>query len=226
MEEFLVIFIVGHVFLRGLLFLHPALFVFEHFLFDVDQSFAGFFLHPILFLLPAGLALLAEERLFGDALHGRAEAVDVEALVALVADDQLYIVIVEVFLADLAGHVFETLVPLFGSDVGGPESQIPLASFGAAEAFGERGAVDIKLIVEGEFFVLLDVLECEDADANLPQNVPFLGDAVGFAGVIDESRQIALVGGVDDLALRCFHEVGASRFAVLLYSCLSEVRVS
>lgn len=149
-----------------------------------------------------------------------------EALVALVADDQLYIVIVEVFLANLAGHVLEAFVPLFGSDVGGSESQIALAPFGAAEAFGEWSAVDIKLIVEGEFFVLLDVLECEDADANLPQNVPFLGDAVGLAGVVDESRQIAFVGGVDDLAFGCFHEVGASRFAVLLYPCLSEVRVS
>jgi hypothetical protein len=41
-----------------------------------------------------------------------------KALVAFIADDEFYIVVVIVFLADLAGHVLESFVPLLCRDVG------------------------------------------------------------------------------------------------------------
>jgi hypothetical protein len=43
------------------------------------------------------------------------------------------------------------------------------------------------LIIEGKFLILFDIPESEDADANLSENIPLLGDAVGFAGVVDEA---------------------------------------
>lgn len=132
-----------------------------------------------------------------------------ETSVAVVAYYQLHIVIVIILVADLAGHVLETFVPLLGADVGGPQTKVPFALLGAAEAFGEGSTVDIKLVVECEFLFLLDIPESENADAYFPKDVPLLSDAVGFAGVVDEPGEIALVGGVDNLSLRGLHQICA-----------------
>lgn len=132
-----------------------------------------------------------------------------EAFVALITDDELDIVIIEVFLADFAGHILQSFVPLLRSDVSWPQAEVTFAAFGPAETFGQRSAVNIELVIEVELLVLLDVLQREDADADLSQHVPFLGDAVGLAGVVDEPGQVALVGRVDDFSLGGLHEVGA-----------------
>lgn len=52
-----------------------------------------------------------------------------KAFVALVADDELDIVIIEVLLADLAGHILQSFVPLFRCDIGGAQAQVALAAF-------------------------------------------------------------------------------------------------
>lgn len=71
----------------------------------------------------------------------------------------------------------------------------------------------------------MDVLQCEDADADLSQHVPFLGDAVGLARVVDEPGQVAFVGRVDDFSLGGLHEIGAGGLAELFDPRLAEFRV-
>jgi hypothetical protein len=191
----------------------------------VDKPFSGLLFHAILLLLSSCLALLTEESLFGNTVERWEEAVYVEALVTLIANDQFNIVIIEVFFTDFASHVLKALVPLFSSDVGGAKTEIAFTTLGPAQALGKRSAVDVKLIVKGQFFVFLDVLQSKDADTDLTQYIPLLSNTVGLARMVDESCEVALVGRVDDLALRCFHEVGAGRLAVFLHSGLPEVRV-
>lgn len=141
-----------------------------------------------------------------------------EALVALIANDQLYIVVLVGKVAYLADHVLQPLVPLFSRDLSGPESEVPFALLGATEAFGEGRAIDIKLVVKGELLVLQNILGGEYSDADFPQHIPLLGDAVRVAGVVDEASQVALVGRVDHLSLRSFHQVRARGLRVLAHS--------
>ena len=146
-----------------------------------------------------------------------------EAAVASIAYYQLNVVIFIVLCTDLASHVLKTLVPLFSSDIGGSETQISFASFGATQTLGQRSAVYVKLVVKCKLFVLLDVPKGEYADAYLPEDIPLLGNAVGFARVVDKAGQVALVSRVNDFSLTGFHEISACGFAVLLNSCLAEL---
>jgi hypothetical protein len=132
-----------------------------------------------------------------------------KTFVAFIANYELNVVVLEIFLTDFACHILKTLVPLFSTYVSRSQTQITLAFFGAAEALGKGRAVDIELVVEGEFFILHNVSEGEDANADFSEHIPLLGDAVGLAGVVDEPSEVALVCGVDNLALGSLHEVGA-----------------
>lgn len=94
----------------------------------MNESFSSLFFHTVLFLFTAHLALFAEKGLFRNAFEWWCETIDMEALVALIADDQLDIVIIKVFLADLACHILKAFVPFLSSDVSGSQTQIPFAS--------------------------------------------------------------------------------------------------
>ena len=122
-----------------------------------------------------------------------------EPFVAVVADYQLYIVVVVVFVADLAGHVLESFVPLLSGNVGGSESEIAFALFGATQALGEGGTIDIKLVVKSKFLIVLNISKRKYPHTNLTEHIPLLRDAVRLAGVVDKSGDVAFVGGVDDL---------------------------
>jgi hypothetical protein len=119
-EELLVVFIIGHVLGRLLLFLHSTFLVLEDFLLYMNKSLPGLLLHAILLLLSSGFAFLAEEGLLGDFIERRAEAIDVETLVAFVTDYEFDVVVIEVLLTDLACHVLQSLVPLLSCDVSWP----------------------------------------------------------------------------------------------------------
>jgi len=74
--------------------------------------------------------------------------------------------------------------------------------------------------------VLFDVSQCKDTDAYLSQNIPFLGDAIRLAGVVDETSEVSLFGGVDDLPLRSLHQVSTRGNAIRLYSAATLLRVN
>lgn len=88
----------------------------------MDQSLSRLLLHTVLFLLSTRLTLLAEESLFGDTVEWWGEAVDVEALVALVTNNEFNVVVIKVFLAYLTSHILETLIPLLCSDISRPQT--------------------------------------------------------------------------------------------------------
>lgn len=133
-------------------------------------------------------------------LKWRCQTVDVEAPVAVVADDQLYVIIVIVFVANLAGHVFQTLVPLLGTDVGWSKTEVTFAFLRPTETFCERRAIDIELIVKCKLFIFFNIAQSKDSDANFSKDIPLLGDAVRFARVVDETSQVSLIGRVDNLS--------------------------
>lgn len=57
------------------------------------------------------------------------KAVNVEPSVAIVTNNQLYIIIVVVFVADFAGHVLKAFIPFFSADIRRSEAQIAFALF-------------------------------------------------------------------------------------------------
>lgn len=139
-----------------------------------------------------------------------------ESQVTFIADNELYVIVVIIGLAYFASHVLEPLVPFFRSDVHWPKPQISFALLRATQTLGQGSIEHIELVVECHLVVLLDVPESENTDADLSKDIPLLGDAVGLAGMVDESSQVALLGGVNDLALAGLHQVSAGGNGVLL----------
>lgn len=55
----------------------------------------------------------------------------------------------------------------------------------------------------------MDVFDGKDADADLVQDGPLSGLAVGIARVVNEPRHIARVRRIDHLVVFYLHDVGA-----------------
>ena len=64
-----------------------------------------------------------------------------EPLVALIAEQELIIVILHVLATDAAGHIVQFLLPLLSGVLSGPHSQIAFASGSPTEAFGKGGMI-------------------------------------------------------------------------------------
>lgn len=70
----------------------------------------------------------------------------------------------------------------------------------------------------------MDVPNGENSYTNLTKHVPFPGDAVWLARMIDEPSQIAFIGGINHLPIWGFHQIVASRTRVLFDSHLTYFR--
>lgn len=97
-------------------------------------------------------------------------------------------------------------------------SEVAFAAVGPAVAPGKGSAVEVKLVVERQFFVLKDVAVGENADADFTMAGPLLGFAVRLARVVDEPGQVALEGRVDDPGAFGHHQVAAGRVFVLVHA--------
>lgn len=169
------------------------------------------------------LALVAEEGLglgfgLGFLLD---DAGSVEGLVAVaVADDDLVDVV------NLLGAV-GTLrgVAVLAGVGGGEHAEVAFALGSAAVALGEWSLEEVKLVVKGELFVFLDVLDGEDAHADFAQDVPLARLAVGVTGVVDEAGDVAYVCGVDHFIVGSPHQVCARGRLVLLDAFFAQVGV-
>lgn len=110
-----------------------------------------------------------------------------EPLIALIAYYQLHIVIIVGQMANFTNHILQPIIPLLSADVGWSQTQVAFASLGPTQAFGERRAVNIELIVKGKLFILLDIFKRKYANTDFPQHIPLLCDAVWLTGVVDET---------------------------------------
>jgi len=157
------------------------------------------------------LAGVAEPGVERDRRERRSEAEGVEALVAHVAEQQPVLELLGILIADGAGHVLEPVLPFLERELRRLEAQVLLAVLRAAQALRQRRLEAVKLVVEVELLVLEDVLDRENANADLSEDVPLLGDAVRVARVVNEPREVAFVGWVDHLVLVDLHHVSAGR---------------
>lgn len=57
----------------------------------------------------------------------------------------------------------------------------------------------LKLVVEGDLLACLDGTTCKETDTHEAVDKPFLGCAVGFAGMVGKTCEAAFLGRIDDL---------------------------
>lgn len=72
-----------------------------------------------------------------------------EAFITLITDDKLDIIIIKRIATDQADHILKPVIPLAGRQIGRSQAEIAFAFLRAAEAFGQRCAVHIEVVVEG-----------------------------------------------------------------------------
>ena len=221
MKELFIFFINRYIIIRLRRYL--LLFIFT---FQLQKSFSCLLFHPSLFFFLPSLTLFAEKCLLRYRSYRWIKTIYVKSFIAIIANDKFDIVVIEIFLTYLTSHILKSFIPFFSTDISRSKSQVPFAFFGPTKTFSQRCTVYIKLIVKGKFLIFFDISQSKNTDTDLSKNVPFLCDAVRFAGMVDKSCQIAFVGRIDDLPFRSFHEVSACRFTILFEFSFANFRVS
>jgi len=205
----IILLINRHIIILRILLLLLIPLILQNLILHLNKPYPSFPLQPVLLLLFPHLALLTKESLLRNTLKWRTETVNVEPFVTIIANDQLYIVVIIVFVTNFAGHILKSLVPLFCSYICGSQPQVTLASPGATKALSQRSTIHIKLIIEGKLLILLNVPKCKYSNTNFSQNVPFLRNAVRFARMVDKPCNVSLVSRINDFSLRGFHQISA-----------------
>ena len=132
-----------------------------------------------------------------------------KASVAIITNNQFYIIVFIVLVTYLTSHILKPFIPFLSSDICWSEAQISFAFLRSTKALGQWSAVYIKLVIKCQFLVLFNVSECKNTYANLSKNIPFLSNTVWFARVIYETCQISLISRVNNFTFGCLHEVSA-----------------
>ncbi len=61
----------------------------------------------------------------------------------------------------------------------------------------------------------MDIFKGENPDPDFPQNIPFLSDTIGLAGVVDEPGDVTSFRGVYDLFTAQLHQICTNIFTIL-----------
>ena len=83
----------------------------------------------------------------------------------------------------------------------------------------------VKLVIKGQFFIFLEVLESEDANTDLVQHRPFSRLAIWITRMVDESSHIARGGRINDFVVVDSHQVCARRVFVFLDALDPNIRI-
>lgn len=83
----------------------------------------------------------------------------------------------------------------------------------------------VKLVIKGQFFILLEVLESEDANTDLVQHRPFSRLAIWITRMVDESSHIARGSRVNDFVVVDSHQVCACRVLIFLDALDPNIRI-
>jgi len=108
----------------------------------------------------------------------------------------------------------------------GHDSEVALAVLGTAVALGKRSLIKIKLVIKAEFFALLNVLDGEDAHADLAEHVPLLRLAIRVARVVDEASYVPVERGINYFIIRSPHQIGTGRVLIALYTLAANLGIS